>query len=240
MKWDSTFPFIALLTAKGKEDRVADFFQDGSRFGMTPKVVRVYTFEKNCFGSNDISTEITRSHGKIMQDALAAGAPYALIFEDDSRFFGNASEANLDNLVSWMQKKAGKWDIVYLGCVHIVPPVPVAKGIRWTAAPLLSHSYVITAPFMQRYLEFVERSKTRPIGIYNTVDFWFARTGLRKFSAHPQLCYQCEIPRNCPIKWGKDFGYMQKASEQALLVWLIFISLLILIGLALGKALKRK
>lgn len=209
-------PFVALLTAEGRSAQVAEFLSDAARMSLRPEV---FTFKKNCFKTGSIDSEITKSHAEIMKNCLTCGYDHALIFEDDSRFFDRVTRQDLDNCFEWLDRNRGRWDLFYLGAVHILPPIPVAKGIRWTPAPLLSHSYVISAPFMRKFISFAEHLDTKH-PFWNSVDMWYARTGLGKFSASPQLCYQAEIPRNCPIKWGKTFAPFQLASDKVLVLWL--------------------
>ena len=51
------FPFVALLTVAGNEQRVAEFFRDSARLGLAPTHVRVYAFARNAFGTGSVDSE---------------------------------------------------------------------------------------------------------------------------------------------------------------------------------------
>lgn len=218
----ASIPFIALLTVEGNEKREADFFQDACRLGLTPDQVRVYRFRKGQFGMDSVDAEIARGHQLAHRDALQVGAAHALIFEDDSRFFADVDAADVQRALRWMQQNWHRWELFFLGCVHNAPPIPVARNVDWTLAPLLSHAYVIKRGLMQ---------ETQALGFpsfrsgLDHIDTWFARKSGQKFAAVPQLCYQNELPRGFPFKDVQDFGAYQRNSGQFVLLGLFALVL---------------
>jgi len=216
MIWD-VLPFIALITVEGNEQRVAEFFQDAARVGLTPNLVRVYQFRKNNFGTDNVDHEITLSHQTVMWDALKMDAPCALIFEDDSRFYPNIT--NLADSVEWLTAHRKAWDLFFLGAFHTAPSVPIGSGVAWTMMPILSHAYVISAPMMRRCVRELAVGKFTPVTDH--IDMWFARTGLRKYAAFPQLCYQCETPRAFPAPDIVPFKHVQQGSDYVWLAWVV-------------------
>jgi hypothetical protein len=142
------------------------------------------------YGSNPdpISVDISKSHLKIIQDALNKGYQNILVFEDDARF-----DPIMPIIINSQWLKHNHWDIFYFGCM-VFPPLfnsKITDGIDKTIFPMGSHAYAMSRSGMVKVLADSHKITDEhvPIDSYYRNNF-----NLDKYMVYPSINNQCKPP----------------------------------------------
>lgn len=138
------------------------------------------------------------AHVGVAQKALRGGQEWAVIFEDDARFFENvdadslaAVEAELRQFCSNWPKEEPCWiQLGYLACDPRVAATPVlnSKHIFAIAKSFCTHAYLVNRQKLRQIAELRwEREQTG-------FDALRATTGGPHFAVTPMLFYQADDP----------------------------------------------
>ena len=101
-----------------------------------------------------------RSHLEVVRAARRAKMPSVLILEDDAELADNWRQ----RLAAAWSSLSADWDVLYLGCNHLVPPVPVANGLARVVQAHSTFAYILRESAYNAFLD-VNRQSDRPLDV---------------------------------------------------------------------------
>lgn len=247
--WDRVAPIRFLLTVKGNDKMVKDFFKCIKKLGLVGGFQIIESTRKKG-NISQVSLDIFRSHWKAAMDSQKRfpGQTVA-IFEDDCRPLlptdKNYKEMQQRLLValeyiSTINQK--KWQILNLGQVGMGPMFKIPKvPIVMTSFPFASQSYLINGYYLQQMLEKIHKKDWRfPWAVEG-----FLKVPLeRKLAIYPNVTKQCIVPRMQKKLFKDAFTFHECASVSnnfMIVVPFIIIGLvLVIIVIAVIVIIKKK
>ncbi len=159
------FDRTRIVNLASRDDRRKETKAEFARYGFPIQTERVQFFEASApKDAGDFPSPGVRgcflSHLRIIEEALAAGAPNVLVLEDDICFSNRIVELE----ASIMEGLNGlDWDIAYFG--HTLP---VDSGApRWerlTKPTIQSHFYAVNGKTLPEFSSFLKQMSLRPAG----------------------------------------------------------------------------
>jgi len=151
------FPSVFCINLKERDDRLAQAQAEFASVGLN----RVEFFRPN--RRTDVDEAITDSHMACLRRALDAGAPYALIFEDDAEFAPECAP-HLERVFTFLKENA-HWRIFHLGG-FVFRRVERLNHHLVRGGIMTVHAYVIRADLARRALELRPFSKGMSIDLF--------------------------------------------------------------------------
>ena len=152
-----TFPLRCYLNLARREDRRAEAECQFARQGLTVERVPAANgrLARNVRGYASAGAYgCALSHRLLMRRAVQERAGAVLVFEDDVILdpdFRRLAEA---------LPLPEDWGILYFGCQHIAPPVPVSAGVLRVTRANCTHAYAVRGIHAPRVREMMAQRKT--------------------------------------------------------------------------------
>lgn len=140
------------------------------------------------------------SHILALRKACQERRDAVLIFEDDvvlaARFRERAESVPLP----------ADWGILYLGCQHVSPPKPVAKGLVRVTGAYSTHAYAVRAPFFDQVSRAIRKGAS--MGLPCDVVLAGLQKEIPAYAFYPNIAWQqdghSDVKGEGAAAYGKD------------------------------------
>lgn len=191
--------FSAIITIKGSEDGYKTQKHVHEKIGILPTIF-VFDGVKSkhqCDRTHDLS----RNHINVAKIFLNSNHEYALIFEDDARFF---EDRDIKRIYKTVCDKINdlNFDIIFLGCEPLGPIWKVSKHIYKVPFANDTHAYILSRKGAKKFTNYYDKipfSKKDDklcfgdYGSMNQLDFRYAPF-LKNYTIKPAIAYQYKCP----------------------------------------------
>lgn len=200
--FDAIFGMIRLLNLDRREDRRLVAMQRLENAGLSverfsaieaTRVPRGSELPKGAYGC-------ALSHRLILREGRKLGMKSVLIFEDDVALHPRLREwAELIPLPV-------DWGILYLGCQHVSPPIPVARGLVRATGAYSTHAFAVKAPYFRQISKAIRNGCKA--GIPCDVVLASLHQTIPTYAFYPNLAWQesgqSDIKMARTLNYGKD------------------------------------
>jgi hypothetical protein len=177
-----------------------------------------------------------------------------MIFEDDVLFVPECKPTDIVRVRRHIQETLAdrEWDVYFLGHQPLLLATPQGVDGLWRTHSLLTHAYLQSRPFMERFIDTsyvsVNRERLGDKGKEIPLDFWFCRN-LVQYTCSPMLAVQAGLKSDNSggsfVEWGIGFhGRHPRVVEfcfmKGLYAWLILVALVVAIWVLARFLSKRK
>lgn len=138
------------------------------------------------------------SHCLALRQAAALGHPSLLIFEDDAVLH--------PKMVPWIESVdlPEDWGILYLGCQHIAPPIPVSPGLVRVTSAYSTHAYAVRSGYYRQVMEAIREGCRQ--GQPCDVTLSHLHRQIPTYALYPNLVWQSDGPSDVKGAASSSYG----------------------------------